>query len=123
MPERNVDSVVNVNASKPEEVVDNEQNMTVSFITVELEDDDGGIVGVHEQQDHDLVLHRLPFCENISTMNSSKASHGLPSEAFFFYKLVNRSFKLSHIEQVHGSQKIAANHSLVFWKENICSHS
>ena len=107
------DSIVNVNETKPEDVVCDEMSIAIGFIRIELEDEDGGVVDVHEQQELDLISHCLLWCEHISTVSSTKASHGGPRDTFLFDILFNRSVKLDQVEEVHGNQKKASNDDLV----------
>ena len=57
MSVRDDDSVVNVNKPKPEDVVCDEMSIAIGFIRIELEDENGGVVDVHEQNELDLVSH------------------------------------------------------------------
>jgi hypothetical protein len=82
MSVRDNDSVVNVNKTKPEDVVSDEENIAIGFIRIELEDEDGGVVGVHEHQELDLISHCLLRCEHVSTVSSTEASHGGPRDTF-----------------------------------------
>jgi hypothetical protein len=113
MSVRDDDSVVNVNKTKPEDVVSDEERIAIGFIRIELEDEDGGVVDVHEHQELDLISHCLLRYEHISTVSSTKASHGGPRDTFLFDILFNRSAKLDQVEEVHGDQKKASNDDLV----------
>ena len=113
MSVRDNDSVVNVNETKPEDVVSDEESIAIGFIRIVLEDEDGGVVDVHEQNELDLVSHSLLQCENVSTVNSTKASHGGPRDTLLFDILGNGSAKLDQVEEVHGDQKKASDDDLV----------
>ena len=114
MSERNKDAIVNIYETEPKEVVDNEKNVTVCFITVELEDEDGGVVDVREHKELDLILQRLFGREHISAMYSTKACHRTSREASFFYILINGPLELDKVHQKHGGNAITANdHKIV----------
>ena len=97
------DSIVNVNENKPEDVVCDEMSIAIVFIRIELEDENGGVVDVHEQNELDLVSHYFIRCEHVSSVSSTKASHGGPCDTFLFDILFNRSVKLNQVEEVHGN--------------------
>ena len=113
MPVRDNNSIVDVNKSKPEDVVDDEESIAIGFIRIELEDEDSGVVDVHEEQELDLISHSLLRCEHVSSVSSTKASHGGPRDTFLFDILFNGSAKLDQVEEVHGNQKKASGDDLV----------
>ena len=108
-----VDSIVNVDEPKPKDVVNEKENVAISFVTVELENEDGRVVCVHEEYALDLILHCLLGGEHVPPVSSSKASHWGSFDALLVDIFLDRSAELDNVDEVNGGEKETANEDLV----------
>ena len=80
MMKRNNNTEENIEKAQPEKVVDDEVKITVAFFTDVLEKQNDTVVDNHEDQDRYFICKRFIACKDISSINSTVASHGFPRQ-------------------------------------------
>ena len=81
MTERNNETLVNIEKSNPNDVMDNEAAVAVHLVHSMLEDVYGCVVQKHKYKDVHLVFEGLMCGKDIPSVFSSKCSHATHFQA------------------------------------------